>query len=63
MGGIVGRNKSRSRPLDDVLMDPDVAEYARMIYAKKIANGTFVRDHAKVALFFSDPTKAIDLIG
>ena len=63
IGGILGRNKSKSRPLDDVLMDTDVAEYAKMIYAKKIAKGTFLSDTKKVKQFFSDPSKAADLIG
>ena len=63
IGRVLGRNKSKSCPLDAVMLDSDVAEYAQMIYGKKIANGKFLNDPDKVAQFFSTKTKAVEMLG
>ena len=62
VGGIIGKSKSDSRALDEVMMDPAVVEYAKMFFGKKIANGSFFRDHKRMKMFFSDRNKALDLL-
>ena len=53
MGGLLGKHRAHVRALDTNLLDADVAEYARMIYAKKIANGSMMKEIKRVNQFFS----------
>ena len=48
MGGLLGRHHAHVCPLDAFMLDGDVAEYARMIYNKKIRDGTLIYDLRKV---------------
>ena len=52
MGGILGRHHTHTCALDTMMMDADVAKYARMIYLKKIRDGTLMNDLKKVNQFF-----------
>ena len=63
-GGLLGRNKASTRALDSLLMDSDVAEYAKLFHSKKINAGTFLNDPGKVSQFFSvwNAAAAIDLL-
>ena len=53
MGGVLGKNRAHIRPLDTYMMDNDVADIARLIYPKKIADGTMLNDAKRVNQFFS----------
>ena len=64
IGGLIGRSEARYRALDTLLLDSDVAEYARMFYGRKINNGTMLKDPKRVAQFYSvwNHTAARDLL-
>ena len=63
-GGVLGRTRSRERTLDEVLLDGDVADYAKMVYAKYYKDGTLIQRRSKVLKFFSaGNTAANDLLG
>ena len=53
MGGLLGKHRAHVCALDTNLLDAYVAEYARMIYAKKIANGLMMKEIKRVNQFFS----------
>lgn len=53
MGGVLGKHRAHVRPLDTYMMDNDVADIARLIYPKKIADGTMLDDAKRVNQFFS----------
>ena len=53
IGGLIGRSEARYRALDTLLLDRDVAEYARMFYGWKINDGTMLKDPKRVAQFYS----------
>ena len=53
VGGVLGKSEARIRALDTLLLDRDVAEYARMIYGRKIDDGTLLKSPKKVAQFYS----------
>ena len=65
IGQILGGKQAKTRALDRLLLDADVAEYARMIYGRKIAEGKFVNDVNKVLQFYSpwNAQAAKDLCG
>ena len=54
-----------TRPLDTMLMDDVVADYAKMIYRRQYEDGTLVNDAEKVRKFFSveNVSVARDLLG
>ena len=52
-GGVLGRTRSRERTLDEVLLDGDVADYAKMVYAKYYKDGSLIQRRSKVLKFFS----------
>ena len=53
LGGILGRSGSTKRSLDHMLLDSDVADYAKLIYHKQYLNGTLIDDPKKVSKFFA----------
>ena len=53
MGGVLGRNEAAYRSIDTLLMDADVAEFARIFYRRTIEDGTFLNKPKKVMQFFS----------
>ena len=53
IGGLLGKHRANTRALDNFLLDGDVAEYAKMIYAKKFKAGTMLTELRKVNQFFS----------
>ena len=65
LGGILGRSGSTTRSLDHMLLDSDVADYAKLIYRKQYLNGTLIDDPTKVSKFFavSNAKAARDLLG
>ena len=64
-GGILGRAAARTRSLDRVLLDADVADFAKLIYRTQWENGTLINDKRKVSKFFSESNMAAanDLLG
>ena len=54
VGGIVGKSMAHVRALDTMLLDNDVLDYAKLIYKKKVENGTLLSDTDKLSMFFSD---------
>ena len=65
IGGLCGRSESSYRPLDFLLLDGDVADYAKLFYRKKIEDGTLLMDPKRVAQFFAvwNADAARDLLG
>ena len=64
-GGVLGRTRSRERTLDEVLLDGDVADYAKIVYAKYYKDGSLIQRRSKVLKFFSVDNQAAanDLLG
>ena len=64
-GGELGKSAAKYRPVDTLLLDADVAEYAKMIHNKKIQAGTFLESKERIAMFFSAWNMAVakDLLG
>ena len=65
LGGILGRSGSTRRSLDHMLLDSDVADYAKLIYHKQYMAGTLIDDDSKVRKFFAitNAKAAKDLLG
>ena len=53
IGGLCGRSGAQYRALDFLLLDGDVADYAKMFYKRKVEDGSLVKDANKVSLFFA----------
>ena len=53
VGGLLGRQDRHLRALDTLLLDGDVAEYAKIFHAKKIRDGTMMSDLKRVNQYFS----------
>ena len=64
-GGVLGRNEASYQSLDTLLMDSDVAEYAKLFYGKRIKEGSFLNDPRKVTQFFcpQNASAAKNLLG
>ena len=64
-GGILGRTGTSTRSLDTILLDADVADYAKMVYRKQYDSGLLINDPKKVMKFFAvtNAAAAKDLLG
>ena len=53
IGGVLGKHRAHIRALDTYMMDNDVATIAKLIYPKKIADGSLLNEVKRVNQFFS----------